>query len=79
MMTTDEEANEVYEKALNHFEPEPEQGTGQAIDVCISLQALSSGTSFQTLLIEGKCKKQSITIIINLGSTHNFLARSQCS
>lgn len=40
------------------------------------LQALSGGTSFQTLLIEEKCKKQGITILINSGSTHNFVDHS---
>lgn len=55
------------------FEPEPLSSNEPTIDVGNSLQALSGGTSFQTLVIEGRCKNQVITRLIDSGSTHNFL------
>ncbi|KAL5709495.1 hypothetical protein ACHQM5_020179 [Ranunculus cassubicifolius] len=42
-------------------------------EVAISLQALSGSNSFQTLQLQGKVKKQTITMLIDSGSTHNFL------
>lgn len=73
MMTSEEEGHEVFEEAHNHFENEAKKGSEPTIDVGVSLQAISGGTFFQTLLIEGTCKKQPITILIDSSSTHNFL------
>lgn len=42
-------------------------------DVAISLNALSGNVSFQTLKLQGTIKKISITMLVESGSTHNFL------
>ncbi|KAL5706540.1 hypothetical protein ACHQM5_024694 [Ranunculus cassubicifolius] len=42
-------------------------------DVSISLNALSGNYSFQTLKLQGQVKNHSITMLIDSGSTHNFL------
>ncbi|XP_026410826.1 uncharacterized protein LOC113306056 [Papaver somniferum] len=42
-------------------------------EVEISLHALAGNTSHSTIIIEGANKKQSLTILIDSGSTHSFL------
>ena len=73
MLTTEEDEGNEVEFKQEGGEIQTMQNTEPAIDVGISIQAISGGTSYQTLILEGKCKKQPITILIDSGSTHNFL------
>lgn len=51
----------MFEEALTQIENDATLVNEPVVNVG-SIQALSGGTSFQTLLIEGKSKKQPITI-----------------
>ncbi|XP_058188043.1 uncharacterized protein LOC131304721 [Rhododendron vialii] len=42
-------------------------------DMQISMHALSGNTSFRTMRVAGKVKGRAITILIDSGSTHNFV------
>ncbi|GJV76968.1 retrotransposon-related protein [Tanacetum coccineum] len=52
-----------------------EEGTGEIIEFTpqISLHALNGVESFQTMRVTGHVGKQSLHILIDTGSTHNFL------
>jgi len=39
----------------------------------ISLQALNGGSAYQTMRINGRAGKATLHILIDFGSTHNFL------
>ncbi|XP_077224918.1 uncharacterized protein LOC143858163 [Tasmannia lanceolata] len=53
---------------------EPEQQiSGESEEPQISVHALSGSTSHQTMRIRGYIKRQPIIILIDSGSTHNFL------
>lgn len=45
----------------------------ETIDPHIFVHALSDNHNFQTTRVFGMCRKQPLEILINLGSTHNFL------
>lgn len=49
MMVAEEESNEVFEEALNHFEPETGQRNETAIDVGISLTSIIWGNIIPNL------------------------------
>lgn len=51
------------------------EAVGQS-DVTISLNALSGNSSFQTLKIRGIVGTHQLTMLIDSGSTHNFLRLS---
>ncbi|KAL5716809.1 hypothetical protein ACHQM5_009929 [Ranunculus cassubicifolius] len=55
--------------------PAPSDASAPVIipEVAISLQALSGNTSYQTLMLKGKVKNRELTMLIDTGSTHNFL------
>ena len=42
-------------------------------DLVISLHALTSTTDYQTMRVQGKIKNQLISILVDTGSTHNFV------
>ena len=42
-------------------------------DLVVSLNAISGSTSHQTMRIRGNIKRKALTILIDSGSTHNFL------
>ncbi|KAL5730310.1 hypothetical protein ACHQM5_003147 [Ranunculus cassubicifolius] len=49
-------------------------GDGQAVsEIAISLSALAGNSSFQTLQLKGTVQNRSITMLVDSGSTHNFL------
>lgn len=50
-----------------------EEDAEQTDPVQISLNALSGSASFQTLKLRGFAKKKAITILVDSGTTHNFL------
>lgn len=59
-------------------EDNDEQGSQEYFEVrdvepCISVTALSGSHSFQTMRVNGMFGKKSIHILIDSGSTHNFL------
>ncbi|KAL5717940.1 hypothetical protein ACHQM5_010889 [Ranunculus cassubicifolius] len=55
--------------------PEPSDNSAPMIksDIAISLNALSGNVSYQTMLLKGKVKNRTLTMLVDTGSTHNFL------
>ncbi|KAA8550255.1 hypothetical protein F0562_001939 [Nyssa sinensis] len=63
-----EEEEDVFEDVVQEMEKEDVQEELQ-----ISVHALSGSLSYKTMRIKEKVKKNVVTILIDLGSTHNFL------
>ncbi|KAA8519441.1 hypothetical protein F0562_013684 [Nyssa sinensis] len=63
-----EEEEDVFEDVVQEMEKEDVQEELQ-----ISVHALSGSLSYKTMRIKGKVKKNMVTILIDSGSTHNFL------
>ncbi|KAA8522988.1 hypothetical protein F0562_009411 [Nyssa sinensis] len=63
-----EEEEDVFEDVVQEMEKEDVQEELQ-----ISVHALSGSLSYKTMRIKGKVKKNVVTILIDSGSTHNFL------
>ena len=63
-----EEEDEIYEKAQQEILTESLSKEFQ-----ISVHALSSIQSYRTMRIKGQVKKNVVEILIDSGSTHNFL------
>ena len=64
----EEEENEQEEDI--HQEPALEE---EEINPAISCNALAGITTPQTLKIQGQIKKKKVIVLIDLGSTHNFI------
>jgi len=45
----------------------------EKINLTISCNALAAITTPQTIKIEGQIKKKKVIVLIDLGSTHNFI------
>ncbi|KAL5716153.1 hypothetical protein ACHQM5_017882 [Ranunculus cassubicifolius] len=54
-------------------EPNLATPTDTPSDVAISLKALAGNSTFQTLKLQGTIHDQPITMLVDSGSTHNFL------
>ncbi|KAL5715477.1 hypothetical protein ACHQM5_017290 [Ranunculus cassubicifolius] len=67
-----DDTTELSDTASN---PEPSDSSAPAIpsEVAISLHALSGNISYQTLLLKGRVKNRNLTMLVDTGSTHNFL------
>lgn len=67
------EAEELEEEETEIVEEEDGENGIEEDAVHISVHALSGIPSYRTMRIKGKVKKCPITILIDSGSTHNFL------
>lgn len=71
----DNTTSPLQEDSSDQGDPTTEPATIQEtpVKVAISLNALSGNTSFQTLKLEGRVKNIIIFMLVDKGSTHNFL------
>ncbi|KAL5723121.1 hypothetical protein ACHQM5_006555 [Ranunculus cassubicifolius] len=70
-----EDSEEPTELSDTASDPAPSDSSAPAIpaEVAISLNALSGNVSYQTLLLKGNVKNRNMTMLVDTGSTHNFL------
>lgn len=70
-------SGEGEERENNNEDMSEEVGEGDTEvteeDCHISIQAISGGMSHSTIKVKGEIKKQTITILIDSGATHNFI------
>ncbi|KAL5709153.1 hypothetical protein ACHQM5_019873 [Ranunculus cassubicifolius] len=67
-----EEATELSDTASVPV-PSDSSAPANQQEIAISLQALSGNVSYQTMLLKGRVKNRNITMLVDTGSTHNFL------
>lgn len=73
VMTEDEEGDSLHLTPEKNDSAEEEEGSG---DCGLSIHALDGTTGLQTLQLLGKLKNRVINILVDTGSTHNFISDS---
>ena len=69
----EEKEQETHEEKENEILKEKKEETIEEITPTISCNALAGITTPQTLKIEGYIKKKKVIVLIDSGSTHNFI------
>ena len=69
----EEKEQETHEEKENEMLEENKEETIEEITPTISCNALAGITTPQTLKIEGYIKKKKVIVLIDSGSTHNFI------
>ncbi|PKA56087.1 hypothetical protein AXF42_Ash015572 [Apostasia shenzhenica] len=73
IQSNEEEADELEDVSEDLDVPEVVPEKEEVEGPQISLQALTGLSSFNTMVVEGMIKKKSIFILVDSGSTHNFV------
>ena len=66
------EDNDQFLDCIDHVEG-VEDVEGEEDGPVISLHALISAAGYQTMKVQGKIKNKLVSILIDIGSTHNFV------